>query len=241
MKGWQKGALITLVFALIAGIYLFVVFMSRKDPGVVGKKADEFKPTTDQLAVVRMKYLTNFADTKDALEGKPVWIKAGYVLPYFDYSGSTVDWTKREGEIPSAVKVNILKIIKAVVPAKVDDRVAHGIRQYLAVFNLEGSDKQYAAAIGATDGPNETILCDELFYYDPPQKIYDNWPKPVWDAVASHTPTLKMSENQVMMTVGKKIETGSTDEGNRTVTYHAGSKTWIVTFVKDQATEVKPG
>ena len=50
-----------------------------------------------------------------------------------------------------------------------------------------------------------------------------------------------MSENQVMMAVGKKIETGSTEVGNRTVTYHAGPKTWVVTFVKNQATVVKPG
>jgi hypothetical protein len=239
MKGWQKGLLITLVAVLICGGYLLYVFKSRQDPGVIGKKTAEQKLSQDDLAVVKMRYMTTFSDAQDQLQGKQVWIKAGYMLPYFPFKGGSVQWNDRVGELPSAAKLSISKVIKAVVPAKLDDRVAHGTKQYLAVFTLDGSDQSYAAPIGAIDASNEVILCDQLFYYDPPQKIYDNWPLPVWKAVKTHTPILGMSENQARMAVGLKMETEGTDEGDRTVTYHAGPKTWTVTFVKNQATSVK--
>jgi len=239
MKSWQKAGIAFLAVVLIGGVYLFFVFKSRQDPGVLGKKNQEPKMTQDELAVVRLRYATNFTDAKDALEGKPAWIKAGYVLPYFPYSGGSVQWQKRVGELPPATKINITKLIKASVPAKIDDRVAHGIKQYLAVFTMDGSDGTYAAPVGATDGPNESILADELFYYDPPQKIYDNWPQPTWDAIKAHTPTVGMNELQTRMAVGAKVETDSQDAGNRTITYHAGPKTWTVSFSKDKATSVK--
>jgi hypothetical protein len=50
-----------------------------------------------------------------------------------------------------------------------------------------------------------------------------------------------MTENQVRMAVGYLLESDSTREGDRTVTYHAGPKTWTVTFVKGAATAVKAG
>ena len=51
------------------------------------------------------------------------------------------------------------------------------------------------------EGENETLYCDQLFYYDDPRTIYDNWPKPVWDAVAAHEPRVGMTENQTRMAV----------------------------------------
>jgi hypothetical protein len=43
------------------------------------------------------------------------------------------------------------------------------------------------------------------------------------------------------MAIGQKIHTDSQNEGNRTVTYDQDGKKWTVTFVKDQAAEIKNG
>jgi hypothetical protein len=245
MKLWQKLALITLIVVVIGGVRVYFVWKSRQDPGVVARHGDEPKPLSqDELAVMKQFYFANFDQAKQ-LEGTKVWIKAGYSLPYYPYTGGHVEFARRIGELPSAEKLSISKLIKAVAPAKEDNRVPHGSRQYFAVFTLDGNSDgkpgEFAAPIGFADGEQETLYCDQLFYYDDPKKIYDNWPQPVWDAVAAHEPKVGMTENQARMAVGILIESGSTSQGNRTVTYHAGEKLWTVTFANGVATQVKTG
>ncbi len=79
MKNWQMVGLMLLATIAIGGIYLFFVFQARKDPGVIAKRQAQAEPkyTQDELAVVKMLYLPSFDDAKQ-LEGKPLWIKAGY-------------------------------------------------------------------------------------------------------------------------------------------------------------------
>jgi len=246
MKTWQKIGLLTLLVLLIGGARIYFVWKSRQNPGVMVRQGDEpRKLTQDELVVMKLLYLSNFSDAKDQLEGKPVWIKAGYSLPYYPYSGGQVQFAKRVGLLPAAEKLQITKLIKAVAPAKEENRVPHGTRQYFAVFTLAGNGDakagEFAAPIGFAQGDQETLFCDQLFYYDNPKTIYDHWPKPVWDAVAAHTPTVGMTENQAKMAVGIMQDSDSSSEGDRTVTYDADGKKWTVTFARGVATAVKPG
>jgi hypothetical protein len=245
MKLWQKLTLATLLVVLVLGVRVYFIWKARQNPGVMVQKGEETRPPTqDELAYVKMLYLTSF-DAAKQLEGTNVWIKAGYSLPYYPYTGGKVEFAKRVGVLPSAEKLAITKIVKAVTPAKEDNRVPHGSRQYFAVFTLpnQTADKaaSFAAPIGYVEGDNEKIFADQLFYYDDPKTIYDNWPKPVWDAVAAHTPTVGMTENQVQMAVGILMESESTQIGDRNVTYDTGTKKWTVTFVKGVAKAVKAG
>jgi hypothetical protein len=229
-----------------AAIYVFVIHEKRKDPGVAANPAMVDKPLKgDDLAYVKKHYYVSFDQAKD-LEGKDVWIKAGYALPYYPYAGGAVQFGKRAGVLPAAEKISITKLIKAAAPAKEDDMVPHGARQYFVVFTIDGSGGgadakpgTYAAAVGYIQGSDEGIVADQLFYYDDPKTIYTDWPKPVWDAVATHTPTVGMTENQAKMAAGISIDSDSTSVGNRTVTYDEGAKKWTVTFVNDKATSVK--
>src|ERR1700679_3509120 len=136
MKFWQKIAVFTLIVALIAGARVYFVWKARQDPGLVARRAAEAKPLSqDELAVVMQYFYASFDQAKQ-LEGKNVWIKAGYSLPYYPYVGGQVQFAKRVGDLPSAEKLAISKLIKVVAPAKEDDRVPHGTRQYFAVFTL---------------------------------------------------------------------------------------------------------
>jgi hypothetical protein len=245
VKVWQKLALGTLLVAVIAGARIYFVVKSRENPGMVQTTGEQpRKMTSDELAVVREMYWATFDQAK-AIEGTSVWVRAGYSLPYYPYAGGKVEFGKRVGVLPSAEKMDVQKLIKAATPAKEDNRIYHGTRQYFVVFTLPNSSDTkatYAAPIGYVEGNDEKLYSDQLFYYDDPQKIYDNWPKDVWTAVAAHTPKVGMSELQTQMTVGILMDTGgSQDVGNRTVTFHAGDKTWIVSFANDKATSVKQG
>jgi hypothetical protein len=249
MKTWQKLALLTLAVALIGGARVYFVWKSRQDPGVIAPRDDAPRQLSkDELAVMKLLYLNSFSDAKDQLEGKPVWIKAGYSLPYYPFAGGQVQFAKRVGVLPSAEKLQISKLVKAVAPSKEDNRIPHGSRQYFAVFSLpshsDAKPEEFAAPIGFAQGDQETLYCDQLFYYDDPRTIYDNWPKPVWDAVAAHTPTIGMTENQARMAVGILLDNDDSTgqrEGDRTVTYNAAGKKWTITFAKGVATTVKAG
>jgi len=189
-----------------------------------------------------MEFPAHFEDVKD-LAGKSVWMKNGYTMPYFPYTGGRVDFKKRVGVIPPLEKLDVKKAVEASVPKDVDDGISHGQKQALVVFTMKGDEKQqYATPVGARDGGTEQYYDDLLFFYDDPHTIYTHWPKDVWGAVEAHQPKQGMNELQTRLAVGQKIQTNDPRaEGNRTVTYDADGKKWTVTFRNDKATEVKAG
>ncbi len=241
MKTWQKAALITLVTVAIGGIYLFSVFEHRRNPGILPQTSPEQNLTPDDVAVVRMKFPTSFDDVLK-LQGTTVWMKNGYTMPYFPYKSGHIDFTKDQGKIPSAQRLDIKKVIKAVPPADVDDGISHGTRQAFAVFALPQSPDLYATVIGAIDGSQEEYFCDVLFYYDDPHTIYDNWPKNIWAAVDAHQVIPGMNELQTRMSIGQDQDAqhvDSSDEGTRTITYNQAGKKWTITFVNNKATKIQ--
>jgi hypothetical protein len=240
MKAWKVILFSTLITLAIGGIYLFSVWKHRQDPGIIAKSDTNDTLSKDDLAVVRAFFPQHFADTL-RLEGTTVWMKNGYTISYFPYSSGHVEFTKRVGVIPSAQPLEIKKIIKAAVPADVDDGIGHGSRQVLAVFALPDKDGQFAVPIGTIDGADEQYYCDLLFYYDDPHKIYDYWPKDVWAAIDAHQVKPGMIELETRLAIGQSMHPDSQTEGNRTVTYDQDGKNWTVTFVKDRATEIKGG
>ena len=240
MKPWKIVVIPTAVMLVIACIYMFSVWKKRQNPGVVNQ-GQEQKLTADDVAGVRMEFPGQFDDLKDE-EGKTVWMKNGYTIPYFPYAGGKVDFKKRVGLIPPLQKLDLKKAIKAAVPADVDDGISHGTRQAMYVFTLPGEDKkEYATPVGAIDASEEQYYSDLLYFYDDPHTIYANWPKDVWAAVDAHQAKPGMNELQTRLALGQKVQTDSQTEGNRTVTYDQDGKKWTVTFVKDRATKVQNG
>ena len=81
MKTWQKILIPTLITLAIGGIYLFFVWMGRRDPGDVARQSEKQKLSADDLAVVRTEFQQHFEDTL-SLVGTSVWMKNGYTMPY---------------------------------------------------------------------------------------------------------------------------------------------------------------
>ncbi|HTW32340.1 MAG TPA: hypothetical protein VMD76_11725 [Candidatus Sulfotelmatobacter sp.] len=237
MKTWQKAGLMTLVTLAIGGAYLLYVFESRRNPGVLPQTSPDQSLTPDDVAIVRMKFMTTFDDALK-LQGTSVWMKNGYTMPYFPYQSGHIVFLKRAGLIPSAQQLDVKKVIKAVPPDEVDDGISHGTRQVFAVFSLPRSPNLYATVIGAIDGGQEEYFSDVLFYYDDPHSIYDNWPKNVWAAIDAHQVIPGMNELQTRMSIGQDQHVESAGEGTRTITYNQAGKKWTITFVDNKATTI---
>jgi hypothetical protein len=228
----------TLVTLAAGGVYLFTVWEHRRNPGAASSKNPEQSLTPDDVAIVRQMLMTSFDDTH-VLEGKSVWMKDGYAMPYFQYEGGRVVFSKKVGLIPAAQRMDVKKIVKATPPGSVDDGIDHGSRQALAVFALPGSEQLYATAIGVMDGNEEHYYCDILFYYDDPHTIYDNWPQDVWAAIDGHQVKPGMSELETRMSIGQKTVNDGSAKGNRTVHYDQAGKHWTITYRDDHATAIE--
>lgn len=240
MRNWQKVLIPTAVTLAIGAIYLYSVFQHRKNPGVISEQSQRQKLSADDLAVVRMKFMQHYEDTLN-LVGTSVWMKNGYTMPYYPFSGGRVEF-HRVGLIPPDQRLDIKKIVKASPPAHEDDSMSHGAQQVFAVFSMpddaKGDAKLYATPIGVMEGSGEGYFCDLLFYYDDPHTIYD-WPKDVWAAIDAHQAKAGMNGLQARTALGQKVEIDGGSKGNRTVTYNANGKKWKVTFVHDRATAVQ--
>src|SRR5450432_2465760 len=100
LKTWQKFLIPTLITLAIGGLYLFIVFKHRQNPGIVGQQQPTEQLTADDVAVVRMEFPQHFEDVLN-LQGKSVWMKNGYSMSYFPYTGGRVEFAKKAGLIPA--------------------------------------------------------------------------------------------------------------------------------------------
>jgi hypothetical protein len=238
LKTWQKALLSTLITLAIGGVYLFIVWKHRQDPGVASNNQEAQSTNMDDYVVMRTLSAQYFEDLQK-LVNTTVWMKNGYTMTYFPYEGGRVEFAHPVGVIPSAQRLDIKKVIKSAVPDSVDDGISHGSMQAFAIFALPDSPKLYAVAVGAIDGTEEAYFCDILFFYDDPHTIYSHWPKDVWAAVDARQVKPGMSELETRMAIGQKTHSSSHEEGNRTVDYDQAGKHWTITYENDRATAVK--
>ena len=237
MKTWKVVVVSTLLTLVVGGLYLFLVWKHRQDPGVIGQKAAEPIESKDDLVVLRSIFPMHYEDLQ-RLEGTSVWMRDGYVMPYYRYAGGSVAFAKQVGVVAADQRLDVKKIIKAPVPASLDDAIEHGSRQAFVVFQLSGAKDQYATPVGAMQGNQEKYFTDLLFYYDDPHTIYDHWPKDVWAAIDAHQVKPGMSELETQTAVGSKMHPDGETVGDRTVTYNQEGKVWTVTYVKNRATTI---
>ena len=237
MKNWQKILILFAVTILIGGTYLLLVFKHRAEPGVRPNQPPPL--TADQVAIVRLEFPQHFEDVKE-LEGKSLWMKSGYSMPYYPYTGGRVLFARQVGLIPPDQRLDVKKVIKAGAPGSIHDNIEHGDRQALVVFTLPDGKDLFATPVGYKTGPIEEHYYDDmLFYYDDPHIIYSNWPKDVWQAIDAHQVTKGMSELQTRSAIGMRAQPDGQIEGSRTVDYDVNGKHIVVTYSHDKATSIQ--
>ena len=238
MRTWQKILIPTIISVAIGGTYLLIVWHQRQNPGVAGRQAPEQHLSADDVAVVRMEFPQHFEDVQE-LEGKSIWMKNGYSMPYYPYAAGRVEFAKPAGLIPAAQRLDVKKAIKAAAPATVHDNIEHGERQVMVVFTLPDGKQQFATPVGFLQGTREHYYCDLLFYYDDPHTIYSNWPRDTWTAIDAHQVKPGMSELETRMAIGMKAHPDGQVEGSRTVDYDVNGKHDIVTYRGNRATDIQ--
>ena len=237
MKTWQKILIPFVITIVVGGIYLFIVFKHRQEPGV--SKQQQPQLTADQVAIVRLEFPQHFEDVKE-LEGKSLWMKSGYSMPYYPYVGGRVQFTKEVALIPPDQRLDVKKVIKAVIPASIHDNIEHGEHQVMIVFSMPGGKDLFATPAGYMSGPIEEHYYDDmLFYYDDPHIIFSSWPKDVWQAIDAHQVKPGMSELQTRSAIGMRAQPDGQIEGSRTVDYDVNGKHIVVAYSHDKATSIQ--
>ncbi|HTV05086.1 MAG TPA: hypothetical protein VME86_06925 [Acidobacteriaceae bacterium] len=238
MKTWQKVSLVTLFVLLLFAVRVYFIWRERHEPIVQPHRVAEQQLTQDEMVLPRKMYIHDVSDAK-ALDGKTVWMQAGYSLDYYPYAEHRVEFAHKAGVIPSAQRMDIADVVTQRVPANLATRVPHGDRQVFAVFKMPNQPGEYATAIGYLQGSDATMYCDDVFYYDDPHTMYNYWGPKVWAAIDAHHPIPGMNELQTAMALGVVQQSDSSAIGDRTVYYDAGSQKWAVTFRNDKATTIK--
>lgn len=238
MKTWQKVGLVTLFVLGIFAIRVYFIWRERHEPMVQPHQATEPQLTQDEMVLPRKMRIETISDAKD-LDGKTVWMQAGYSLDYYPYADHRVDFAHKSGVLPSVQPMAIQNIVTQKAPAGLATRVPHGDKQIFAVFKMPDKLGEYATAIGFYQGSDLTFFCDQIFYYDDPHTMYNYWGPKVWAAVDAHHPIPGMNELQTAMALGVVQQSEASTIGNRTVYYNAGPQKWAVTFRDDKATTIK--
>lgn len=239
MKTWQKLALVVVPAILIIAIGILYINHKRNEPGVAPQpKYQERALTQDEMVQPRKLFIDDLKSAKD-LDGKPVWVQAGYEFDYYPYTAHHIDFAHKAGELPGAQRLDMKDFIAEPVPASAAGRVPRGDKQAFAIFSLPGDEKEYAVAVGYYKGTDSTWYCDDIFYYDDPRTMYNFWPANIWQAIDQHKPIVGMNELQTAMAVGVVQHSDSSDVGNRTIDYDAGPAQWEVTFENNKATQVQ--
>jgi hypothetical protein len=241
VKTWQKLGLMVVPAIVIAAIGIWIIHSQRSVPAQVPAQPQEAPISAEEAVYPRKMYIDSVKAAK-ALDGKPVWVQAGYEVKYFPYRNHRVDYAHAAGLLPSLEKLDIQDIVTQRRPANVATMIPPGNEQVLAVFTMPGSSQSgsYATAIGYRKDGDSQFYCDTLFYYDDPHQMYHFWPAKVWKAIDEHRAEVGMDELQTAFALGFMRQSDSMQEGNRTVDYDVAGKKWVVTFEDNKATRVEP-
>lgn len=239
MKTWQIIGALTIVVLAVAAWRILSYERERNQPSIVNKPATR-QLTEDQMVVPKKMFIDSLKSAK-VLDGKSVWMKTGYTIPYYAYRTGRVIFAHEEGRLPPAQELQVKDFVQVTAPPDWVSSIPRGPRNAFAVFTEPGRTGEFAAPVATIDGENSSWLCDDIFFYQDPKTLY-HWQADVWQAVAQHTAQQGMSEMQATMALGNLQQSGSKDPGNRTVSYttidQGQTHHFSVTFADDKATSV---
>lgn len=241
----RRIQIILFIFVVIAGLRLFFIFRSRHEPGPAPKPAvanPNF--SADDYVVPTQLHAYDLKSAKEGLDGKPVWVRAGYQLYYYPDAGGRIDFKRPVGLLPPLAKLEVKDVVEAATPGAKAEEIAPNVRirqqQVMATFHLPSDPKLYAAPIGVSKGGDYTLYINDTFFFEDPRQLYKHWPSEVWSAIDQHQAKPGMNELQTSFALGTGIPQGSGgDYGSRTLEYDNNGHPVRVTFEHNRATSVQ--
>lgn len=223
-----QAVLLVVIFA--AGVR-FYLYMRDRNATMSVAPAQKTEKALDADAYVSPRKL-HPQDLQDAKEltRQPAWVRAGYQMVYYPFSGHT-DFARQAGRLGPIEKLDIKDVVV--------DRPPKGEKQVMAVFEKDG--KRYAFAIGNAEDNSYTIYSDDILFIQDPHDLYKHWPAEVWQAIDRHQVKPGMNELQASFAVGVGVPEGAGTSNPRVVNYQNNGHPLRVTFDNGKATEIVPG
>jgi hypothetical protein len=230
----QRLQLVMAVAILVSGTRLGYILYERHESQVAQAKKQPPPLNPDYYVTPKKLYLYDLKSARQ-LTQQPVWVKVGYANTYYPYDPVRrhADFAHEAGKLLPLEKLQIKDVVTDDTPQ------SPGERQVMAVFEKDG--KAYVFSIGSIRGIDSKFYSDEMLFIEDPHELYKHWPAEVWDAIDKHQIKPGMSELQADLAIGLGIPGKSGGPGNRTVNYPNGGNPLSVTYLNDQAVEIKPG
>jgi hypothetical protein len=236
MQAGAKWAIGGTVAVLLAGGGEFLWLHHERNEDVPVKKST-YKADPDDLVFLKRERPDSLKDEKD-LKGKTIWVSAGGQMDYYPYDGHKVDFSKSEGVLLGAEKLEVKDAVEQVAPKKTAIRIPTGDKQILLVFMKSGDAKEYATPVGYVEGADTKILTDDIYFYDDPHKLYDYWGPQVWAAIDAHKAIPGMTERETQMALGQVSTPHGDTPGDRPVDFYNNGKPMTVTFRDGKSTTI---
>lgn len=238
MESGKKVAIgATMLVVVVVAIRVGMIYHERNAPEKPVVK-QEYKIDPDDLVFLKKKRQSSLADAKD-LVGSTLWVSAGGQMDYYPYAGHRANYGKSQGVLLAAVPLAVKDAFEQVAPKSSTFRIPGGDKQVLLAFTLPQSaspNTEYAVPVGTKEGANYTFYVDEIFFYDDPHVLYEDWGPETWKAIDEHRVIMGMNERQVELALGQVSKSTSNDYGNRMVVFSDLGKPVAVTFVKNKVT-----
>src|SRR6185437_1137586 len=239
----RRIQIILLIVIVLAGVRLFFIYRGRHASAPAPKTVANPNFSADDYVVPTQLHAYDLKSAKDGLDGKPVWVKAGYQLYYYPDIAGRIDFKHPVGLLPPLEKLEMKNVIETATPGAKAEEVAPNVRirqqQVMATFRLPKDPKVYAAPIGVSKGRDYTLYINDSFFFEDPHQLYKHWPLEVWSAIDHHEAKPGMNELQTSFALGIGISQGAGgDYGNRTLQYDNNGHPVRVTFEHNRATSV---
>jgi len=234
----------TLIVVVVVSVRVGFMLYSRRDTGPLKKTEPTYSSNLDDYVTPRKIVPYDVESAKKELAGKPAWVRAGNLLPYYRYDAAShsVNFKREAGLLPPLDKLQVQDVVLQRAPVTLKPgEVAIVQRQIMIVFAREGESGAYAASIGVNTGDDYTFGVNDILFYDDPHELYKHWSPDVWSAIGRHEATKGMNELQATFALGTNMSVSTGDYGTRTVEYANAGKPVTVTFEKNKATAVTQG
>lgn len=241
----KKIQLSVLVFVVIATVRVGFIFYARRDTGAGPKKAEPtYSANLDDYVTPRKIVPYDLNSAKKELDGKPLWIKTGNILPYYPYDAAShsVNFKRKAGLLPPLAKLQVKDVVLQREPVALKPgQISVVQKQVMAVFEKEGEKGAFAVSFGLNTGDDYTFSANDVFFFEDPHELYKHWPADTWSAIEQHQAKQGMNELQASFALGTNFSSDGVEYGNRTIEYANAGKPVTVVFEKNKAVSVTPG